>query len=499
MNTNDDREVHGREPAAHGDVPNQDEVLERDDTLEHEHVAERDTAYERLVAADPGADAEPRLGVLRAKVDATRAEAPAPITGDVPAVAPTPDELAVRRVQRQRQRPWLVAAAVAGAVAIGGGGYAAGTAALLAGGTATGGAGVAEARSTSEGGAEPAVPMPGDGVGGDAATSGEAMAGGATRAEMGGAADSSYPTWFEGRAVFHASGLSTEPTSAVAYALDARAVATEDSARRLAAALGVEGEPTWSYGAWSTGPQDGTGPTVWLSADGNAYFSYNDPLADPWRCEPASAGAEPSCPQPPATQVSDDAAIAALSDLLTRVGLGLAAYELEVQPAAEGDPVRWALAYQVIDGKRTGIQVSASVGDAGIAWADGALAQPTSIGEYPVISPAAAVERLGDPRFAGAAWPIASAQEIGEIEHPVDPGPGEPTSPPAPPSSGSAISWPVSEVTITEARLGLAQHHQRDGSVLVLPAYELRDAQGNSWSVIAVAEEAMDFTAPISR
>jgi hypothetical protein len=57
----------------------------------------------------------------------------------------------------------------------------------------------------------------------------------------------------------------------------------------------------------------------------------------------------------------------------------------------------------------------------------------------------------------------------------------------------------VSEVTITEARLGLAQHHQRDGSVLVLPAYELRDAQGNSWSVIAVAEEAMDFTAPISR
>jgi hypothetical protein len=250
--------------------------------------------------------------------------------------------------------------------------------------------------------------MPGDGVGGDAATSGEAMGGGATRAEMGGAADSSYPTWFEGRAVFHASGLSTEPTSAVAYALDARAVATEDSARRLAAALGVEGEPTWSYGAWSTGPQDGTGPTVWLSADGNAYFSYNDPLADPWRCEPASAGAEPSCPQPPATQVSDDAAIAALSDLLTRVGLDLAAYELEVQPAAEGDPVRWALAYQVIDGKRTGIQVSASVGDAGIAWADGALAQPTSIGEYPVISPAAAVERLGDPRFAGAAWPIAS-------------------------------------------------------------------------------------------
>jgi hypothetical protein len=517
MNTNDDREVHGREPAGehgaehgveNGDARNQDDVLGQDDALdegdaveqgdgdeqeraaEPEPAAERDTAYERLVAADPGADAEPRLGVLRAKVDAARAETPAPMTGDVPAVAPTPDELGARRAQSRR--PWLVAAAVAGAVAIGGGGYAAGTAALLADGT--GSAGV-----TTEAGAEPAVPMPGDGVGGDAATSGEAMGGGATRAEMGGAADTSYPTWFEGRAVFHASGLSTQPTSALAYALDARAVATEESARRLAAALGVEGEPTWSYGAWSAGPQDGTGPTVWLSADGSAYFSYNDPLADPWRCDAAAEGAEPSCPQPPATQVSDDAAIATLSDLMTRVGLDLAAYELEVQPAAEGDPVRWALAYQVIDGKRTGVQVSASVGDAGIAWVDGALAQPTNIGEYPVISPAAAVERLGDPRFAGSAWPIASAEEIGAIEHPVDPGPGEPTEPPAPPSPGSAISWPVSEVTITEARLGLAQHHQRDGSVLVLPAYELSDAQGNSWSVIAVAEEAMDFTAPISR
>lgn len=509
MNTNDDREVHERAPAdeqgvERGGARNQDGALEPGEALDEREAApqgdaveqrraERDTAYERLVAADPGADAEPRLAVLRAKVDAARVEKPAPLTGDVPAVAPSADELGARRAQRRR--PWLVAAAVAGAVAIGGGGYAAGTAALLADGTGADGSG------TTEAGAEPAVPMPGDGEG-DAATSGEAMADGSTRAEtggFGGAADSSFPTWFEGRAIFHASGLSTQPTSAVAYALDARAVATEESARRLAAALDVEGEPTWSYGAWSAGPQDGTGPTVWLSADGSAYFSYNDPQADPWRCDTAAEDVEHSCPQPPASQVSEGDAIAALSDVMTRVGLDLSGYELEVQPATEGDPVRWVLAYQIVDGKRTGLQVSASVGDAGVAWVDGSLAQPTSIGEYPVISPAAAVERLGDPRFAGSAWPIASAEEIGVAEHPVDPGPGEPTRPPAPPSPGTAISWPVSEVTITEARLGLAQHHQRDGTVLVLPAYELGDGQGNSWSVIAVAEEAMDFTAPASR
>jgi hypothetical protein len=52
----------------------------------------------------------------------------------------------------------------------------------------------------------------------------------------------------------------------------------------------------------------------------------------------------------------------------------------------------------------------------------------------------------------------------------------------------------VSQVTITEARLGLAQHQQEDGATLLVPAYELRDDEGNAWSVIAVAEDALDFS-----
>lgn len=452
-----------------------------------------DAALARLVAADPAADVEPRLGVLRAKVDAARADTPADApTGETPAAAASGDELAARRARR---RPWLAAAAVAGVVVIGGAGYAAGTASVLAGGEGASGD-VASVSDAEIGVAEPAVPLQGGGAdgGAGAATSGEAMG----RAGVGGgAADTSYPTWFEGRAIFDGSGLSTAAGTAEAYALDAREVATQESAQRLATALGVEGEPRWSYGAWMVGPEDGQGPTVWLSADGSAYFSYNDPRVDPWRCDVASDGTE-ACPTPPATQLSDEQARAALLDVMSRIGLDGAAYEVEVQPATGEDPVRWATAYQVVDGRRTGVQLSASVADQGVAWVDGALAQPVSIGEYPVVSPAEAVERLADPRFSGSSWPIAYAEEAGPLDEPVQPAQDEPTPPPGPPAPGAAISWPVSEVTITEARLGLAQHHQRDGSVLVLPTYELADAQGNAWSVLAVADDAIDFDVPPS-
>ncbi len=49
-------------------------------------------------------------------------------------------------------------------------------------------------------------------------------------------------------------------------------------------------------------------------------------------------------------------------------------------------------------------------------------------------------------------------------------------------------------MTITDARLGLAVQHQPDGAAVLLPAYELSDAAGNVWSVVAVVDDQLDFT-----
>ena len=127
----------------------------------------------------------------------------------------------------------------------------------------------------------------------------------------------------------------------------------------------------------------------------------------------------------------------------------------------------------------------------GIVSAYGALADLVELGEYPVVSEQEAFERLSDPRFGAEMTnlPIALREQAVDAATEWVP----PTEPPAAPSAGSSLSWPVNDVEIVSARLGLASQWQPDGSVLVVPAYEFTDAAGGTWSVIAVADSKLDF------
>ncbi|WP_369370012.1 hypothetical protein AB1046_14495 [Promicromonospora sp. Populi] len=99
------------------------------------------------------------------------------------------------------------------------------------------------------------------------------------------------------------------------------------------------------------------------------------------------------------------------------------------------------------------------------------------LGTYPVISEVAAVERLGDPRFAGA---VGSRPA------------GEPPAWDAPALDG-AIPWPVEDVTIESASLTEVRYRLSDNTVLIVPAYNLTDGEGGTWTVIAVDEELLDL------
>ncbi|MEU2199083.1 hypothetical protein [Isoptericola sp. NPDC019482] len=460
-----------------------------------------DEAFAHLRAADPAAGFGASGAVLRAKVDARLAAdggATAAEGDDGPGVEDrADDELAARR--GRRRTPWLAAAGVVVLAAVGVGGYA-------LGGSATAGAGDAAAAADA-----PVVLSSGGrgaGAAGDQAAAGSAEMGAAE--DSAGASDgagssdsaSTMPSWAtSGRALFHADGLSTEGGAASAFAFDATGVATREGAARLAETLGVEGKPRWEYG-WSVGPQDGSGPHVWVSADGSATFGFSDPNHDPWRCTDAEgrvvqegSGDDVACEEAGTSTVSDREARRMMVDVMRSLGVDPGTFEIEVGEKTDGDPSRWVTAYQVVDGSRTGAQWSATVGEEGVAWLDGFLATTEDLGEYPVISPAEAVQRLGDPRFSGSAWPVAYADEEAMWAASEEDG-TEPTAPPAPPAAGDAVDWPVSDVEITDARLGLAQQTQDDGSVVLVPAYELSDADGNAWSVVAVAEDAMDFSAP---
>ncbi|MFI2365585.1 hypothetical protein [Promicromonospora sp. NPDC019610] len=108
--------------------------------------------------------------------------------------------------------------------------------------------------------------------------------------------------------------------------------------------------------------------------------------------------------------------------------------------------------------------------------ADGA-----SLGTYPVVSEEAAVERLSDPRFAPAARGAGESGAGGDASA-------------AAPAPGGPIAWPVEDVTIVSAVLTEARYTLPDGAVLLVPAYDLADAAGSSWTVLAVDEELLDFT-----
>lgn len=469
-----------------------------------------DPALERLRAADPAHDDTADVEAIRAAV---RERAPEAFGGAAAAAAlpRVPDELAARR-DRRRRVPLQVAAAVVGALVVGAGGYALGAEGGSGGGgtvAATTALAPIELGATTQGdvatqeGSTAAGSLPEVGAVGPRVTT-----------EM------IHPGYGAARTVFRQEGLPEAGGSAEAWAYDAAGVFSSQTARRVADVLGVGGDVREEYGSYVVGERDGTGPTVSLQPDGLASVSFVDPAKDPWGCvvvEPAPApddatssggggSADVAPVEPGACAEADhgvpparDAAVAQLRDVMGSLGLDTEAFEYVAEDLTADQAAPRATtvtAYEVVEGRRTGTSWSATFSGAGLASLYGSLAPRVPLGTYDVVSPAEAVERLDDPRFSGGG-PVALARDAQAVPE-ILPAPEDPVVPTVPPTvpEGSAIAWPVTEVTITSARLGHGVQHQPDGAAVLVPAYELTDADGGTWSVLAVADDRLDFSVP---
>ena len=100
---------------------------------------------------------------------------------------------------------------------------------------------------------------------------------------------------------------------------------------------------------------------------------------------------------------------------MEQVGVDPSGFAFDVPDDGGGEGALWVSAEQTVDGQATGSSWTATVSDDGIAWLDGFLAETAPLGDYPVVSPAEAVERLGDPRFGGSAWPVTYAEETEKL------------------------------------------------------------------------------------
>ncbi len=206
-------------------------------------------------------------------------------------------------------------------------------------------------------------------------------------------------------------GLSTSGGNGSVYQL-VRTGDAEERASTIAAALGVAGEPVEStystpeYPTWIVGPEDGSAPSVSVTWSGTGDWWFNDPSASPrYVCEPADA-VEPSCviDELPVSEAPSEAEARALAhELFATSGFDVA--ESDIRIVAD----EWqttAAANLVVDGVETALEWGVGWSNTGaLSWAYGHSITVENRGAYGTISATAAVDRLADGRWWGAAGP----------------------------------------------------------------------------------------------
>lgn len=423
----------------------------------NDETARDDEAIARLRAADPATGVEPADGFVERVVADATAEAEMPVT-----------DLATERAKRRPR--WLTIAAVAASMLVIGG---------------AGGYGIAALGADRDGTPAAAPPVSSSEGSSVAAGSGNVAEQGATvDPATGSIADSVMPGWARNHFTSSGLALSTQATTAAGYAFDPGAASNVDTIRALAQALGVDGEPELIDGAWYVASQDGSSPSLMVSLDGILSFWYWDPAGSPWACPGDGMECAPVGEIP-----SEEAAIDALRSIMAAAGQDVSGFDYD-SVTWEGATSRAAQAWRLVDGQRADLAWSLELSATGISSVSGGLAPLVSLGDYPVVSATEAFDRLSDPRFGAqpvGPFYVTNASET-ELWSP-------PTAPPTPPAAGSSIAWPVTEVDIVDARLGFATQTQPDGGTMLLPAYEFTASDGGVWSVIAVADEALDFSA----
>lgn len=327
------------------------------------------------------------------------------------------------------------------------------------------------------------------------------------------AGDSAWYGGWGGNSVFTGGGFSNETSTAMVYGFDARTAATQEAAQRLVDALGMTGTPTLSDGSWTL--ENGEDTYLALSLDATASFSYwswdqeTDPYAAcDWIWEEQTEEISEAEAQELDQKMNDclaenapdlpsaDEAIFKTRDLMAQIGLSPENYTFESPEYPEEDYgpqfERTVIGRRMVADQTTSVEIYAQWRGDSLVGINGGLAEPVSLGDYPIVSEAEAMERLTDPRFGVVGISGDGGIEPAEYEEWVPP-----TQAPATPDVGAAVDWYVSTVNLTSVRLGLSQVWQSvDDSVRLVPAYEFTAENGFTYSVIALADSALNIVEP---
>jgi hypothetical protein len=222
-----------------------------------------------------------------------------------------------------------------------------------------------------------------------------------------------------------------------------------------------------------------------------------------------------------------DAALVQAKALFTDMGYDVSQFEFDGYADEWGANVQ---GYRLLDGHRSPISISVGYGAEGaLTWASGALAEPQSAADYPLVSGEMALQRLNDRTgrwgwFGGpgimaagamakgggvaldsATTPMAPEAVVAPEPATTDtalPGtavletaPATPTPGPAPMPVDSAPIEPLT-IHLTGMRMDLTMVWADDGTIWLLPAYTFTAADGGEYTIVAVDESFLDTPDP---
>lgn len=266
---------------------------------------------------------------------------------------------------------------------------------------------------------------------------------------------------------------------------------SEDRIVSLARALGVEGDvrrlSADMGGGWMVGPDDYSAPTLTVAADAMLSWWYSgmiDSRASVSCAVPegtvgdtGTAPVDTTCvePAPPVGVPTADEARGLAESVFDDLGIDLGDYRLDVYA---DDWSASVTGFRSLGGVEVPITVSVGFGaEAALTWASGVLAEPEQDADYPIVTTADGLTRLNSGDFGWGMYGggVARSGVATDMLMPADAGM---------PAEGETL-----EVALVSVELGLTQVWDADGTVWLLPAYVFADADGATYSVLAVTDE----------
>lgn len=482
-------------------------------------MVEHDEAMDRLRTSDPATGSHPDLHSLRTLV---AQKAPASQGSDEVTRLHDDPLRAPRAVG-----PWIAAAAVA-AIGMGGGGYALGAQQA----EPTNQVAVGPASSAQEPGTgpdegapvdvDPPEGRPAEVVGTDGEPGligGTDMVGAESMAEYDAMEDSGMAYDPGPVRLVAGEGLPAGPGTA-----EVRALFSDQDPQevldRLTEGLGMDSRPMpvddeWNYfGHGAVDPV--SGEVVQAGVDGGPLgFQYESMFTGEW-CASMFEGLEEedvvmirqdwarsygpdmplpgpeSCRTPEGPAPSEEQAQALATEFFAMAGIDTSDYTVEVYADAGQRSVN--LEYWPEDMKYGQLNLSAVVGPEGVTSAYGTVGEFSSLGDYPIVTAAEAVERFGTRE-----WGMDHYVSITEDYGPYPEGGAELSMPvydvpePVTLAPGDRIPVLIKDKTVTGAELVQGSLHTHSGGTIEVPVWKLLTADGMHYPVLALAEEALDY------